>query len=433
MLEFLFTKTPLGFLTQSLWRDEAFSYLMAKESISNIFVLSANDFTPPIHSLMLKFWIWIFGSSEIALRSMSLVFYFISAYFFYLILSKVLKIKGLWKHAYMLLFFLNPMLHYFAFEARAYSLLVLLTLMSFYFLLKKGMKSYIAVSVVGLYTHYFMALIILIQALYVFLIDKRRKKIFKYISVMVLFFLPWVAFVIKQNNIANEPFWINDISKESLKLIPSILYSGYESGFYYLNDVVSNLNLTIYLYIFSGLVLYFQGVIKNRKIFLLLLIWGFLPAFLTLFLSNYKPVFLARYLIISTPALILLLILINEKLNKIFKYVLFFILLIQTFNFSALQADYRQKLDYKKTISEIRLQSNQKDFLYVTSELDYHVAKYYFEEDRVYIYGKDYNDIPNFVGKVLIPKNSIKQIIPLYPSKAFILYPDLTYDIKTVF
>ena len=65
MLNFIFTKTPLFFLTQSFWRDEAFSYFMAKKNISEIIFLTAKDFNPPLYYSILHFWIKIFGGSEI--------------------------------------------------------------------------------------------------------------------------------------------------------------------------------------------------------------------------------------------------------------------------------------------------------------------------------------------------------------------------------
>ena len=92
MINFLFTKTPLFFFTQSLWRDEAFSYFLAKQSFLNILYLSSKDFTPPLYEFLLKTWIYFFGSSEIALRSLSLIAYLILAYFFYLFLNNIFKI-----------------------------------------------------------------------------------------------------------------------------------------------------------------------------------------------------------------------------------------------------------------------------------------------------------------------------------------------------
>ena len=433
MIDFLFTKTPLAYFVQSLWRDEAFTYLLTQESIIKILNLSAKDFTPPLHALLLKFWIWIFGTTEVALRSLSLVFYIISAYFFYLFLTKILRIKTIWKYLYLTLFLFNPVLNYFAFESRTYSLLFLVSLASFYFLLRKKYIHYFITLGIGLYTHYFMLLIMGCQIIYILFTEKKPFNVFKKMTISILVFTPWILYVISQNKLINEPFWINSLSKESLRLIPAILYSGYESGYYYLNEIVANLNLTIFLYIFAGLYLYIKGEIKNKKLFFVLLLWGFLPSFIALAVSTYKPVFLSRYLIISTFGILLYLIFINEKLNKIVKYILFGILLLQTFNYSMIQIENRAKPPYKKIFSEIKNQSNKNDLVYVESELDYHVAKYYFDPKRVFIYNKNYKDIPNFVGKVLIPKGSIKSTIPKYPTKAFILYSNLSYDIKTVF
>jgi uncharacterized membrane protein len=75
MLDYLFTKTPLIFLTQNLWRDEAFSYLLAKEPISKMLPLTAGDFSPPLYYIVLHYWMSIFGTSEVALRSLSTLFF----------------------------------------------------------------------------------------------------------------------------------------------------------------------------------------------------------------------------------------------------------------------------------------------------------------------------------------------------------------------
>src|SRR3990167_3959634 len=146
MLNFLFQKTPLNYLVQSIWRDEAFSYLLAKKNFWEIFSLSAQDFSPPLYPLLLKFWISIFGSSEIALRSLSFVAYLFTFYFFYMFLTKILRTSKTWTIIYSILFFINPFLNYYAFEARAYSLFSLFTIASFYYFLSKKKLPYIVIT-----------------------------------------------------------------------------------------------------------------------------------------------------------------------------------------------------------------------------------------------------------------------------------------------
>ena len=79
MTEFVFTQTPLLYLTQSLWRDEAFSVMLARHSLLDIVRLSAGDFTPPLYYILLHVWMTFFGSSEIAVRLLSFVFHIATA------------------------------------------------------------------------------------------------------------------------------------------------------------------------------------------------------------------------------------------------------------------------------------------------------------------------------------------------------------------
>ena len=62
-------------LRQSVWFDEAYSIMVAKRSASEIIRLSALDTHPPLYYLVLKIWANVFGWSELALRSLSVIFY----------------------------------------------------------------------------------------------------------------------------------------------------------------------------------------------------------------------------------------------------------------------------------------------------------------------------------------------------------------------
>ena len=62
-------------LRQSVWFDEAYSIMVAKRSASEIIRLSALDTHPSLYYLILKIWANVFGWSELALRSLSVIFY----------------------------------------------------------------------------------------------------------------------------------------------------------------------------------------------------------------------------------------------------------------------------------------------------------------------------------------------------------------------
>ncbi|MBI2641658.1 glycosyltransferase family 39 protein [Candidatus Roizmanbacteria bacterium] len=104
-MNFLFNSTPLKFLVQDLWRDEAFSFLLAKKNIFEIIILSAKDYTPPLHAILLHFWVKLFGTSEISLRIPSLLFYWATIYVSYLFLKNIFRFGN--KKSFFYLIFLS--------------------------------------------------------------------------------------------------------------------------------------------------------------------------------------------------------------------------------------------------------------------------------------------------------------------------------------
>ncbi len=62
-------------LNQSLWLDEATSALVTRMSLADFFgKFMPGDFHPPLYYLALRAWGTLFGTSEIALRSLSILF-----------------------------------------------------------------------------------------------------------------------------------------------------------------------------------------------------------------------------------------------------------------------------------------------------------------------------------------------------------------------
>jgi len=419
MFTWLFTKTPLAFLVQSLWRDEAFSYLLAKKDIFQIIILTAKDFNPPLYYLILHYWIKIFGSSEIALRSLSLTFYWATVYIGFLFLTDFFKMKL--KKAFFYTFFIavNPLLIYYAFEARMYSMFAFFAVLSFYSLYKKNAKLYLISSLLGIYTHYFMILAVITQ----YFLSKFKQKL------VLIGFLPWIFFVLINKGFNTEMFWIKSIGVKSLINFIGQIYTGYEPEFNFYDKSIFPLSLTLLTIITVGYLRF-----RNQK-FKFLLYWGVgIPFFITL-ISFVKPVFLPRYLIFSSIGLILLLIFIIEKFPLFFRYLIVALLLIITLNYNQLQIKERKKSNIKKTIAEIKYLMKNNDVLYVTDELDFFTVQYYLDEkkDKVYIWGKTYEEIPSYVGKTLIPKEKIINSLPLYPNKAFILNSDGQYSIQAMY
>ncbi len=435
MLNFVFTKTPLAFLIQSFWRDEAFSYLLAKKNVLAIISLTAKDFNPPFYYLTLHFWIKMFGSSEIAIRSLSYIFYWASIYLCFLFLNRILKINIKKSLVYLVLFITNPIFIYYAFEGRMYAMFLFFSLLSFYFFIRKNYKWYFISTILGLYTHYFMILVVFIQWFYVLYyqpLKQKKEKFFKHFRLLFYSFLPWLIFVLLNNSLIKQTFWIE---KPSLKMIinfPAIIYTGYERGWG--QDSKHFSLISLFIVISMLLVFYKKNKKSNQKsVLLLFFLWFFLPNLLILLISFIKPLFLSRYLIFTTPPIIFLIIFLLESLSKKTKIFLFFLVLFFNLNYNAYQTTYRKKTDISKVVNQIKPLLNNQDSIYVTDPLNFHTAQYYFDEKKVYIYGKPYDEIPNYVGKILIPKKRIKNVLPKYPKKAFIIKDDLTYNIQAAY
>jgi len=443
MINYLFTKTPLVFLVQSLWRDEAFSYFLAKKNILQIVFLTAKDFNPPLYYLLLHFWMKFFGSSEIALRIFSLLAFWATLYIIYLILTEILRISSKKSFIYLLFFLFNPLLLCYAFEVRMYSLFAFFATACFYAFYRKKKWLYFTTTLLGLYTHYFMFFAVASQLIYLVILKKNKIKTsisIKSIIPPLVFFIPWIIYVSKMVTTSGS-FWIAAPNLIEIFYLPAFIFTGYELAHNYLPVAKDG---TVHSLIYLSLVLlvvtiagYFQIKKKNKKeissLFYYLAIWGLGIPLAVFFISFIKPIFLPRYLIFTTVGLFLLLIVSFKALPKLLQLITLFLLVITIFYSFTLKTTFQTKANMRETIGEIKKLANKDDLLYVTSELDYLLGQYYFDENRVYIYGKTYEEIPNYVGKVLISKDAIVTSLPRYPKKAFILKSDQTYDIQAVF
>jgi len=438
MLNWLFTKTPLLYLVQPFWRDEAFSYFMAKKSIIEIAFLTAKDFNPPLYYFLLHFWMKIFGSSEIALRSLSIMFFWANISIIFLFLIEIFKMKERKATFYLLIFIVNPILLFYAFEARMYSMLAFLATLSFYAFFKKNERLYLFAMIAGLFTHYFMVLIAFSHLLILKMSKNKSENIkVKNIYISLLTFLPWVIFFVIQNGLSSN-FWIQKPNFSSIFGLLGIIYSGNESSFY---PTATNQTIEINL-IYLSIILMFIVLIgvflyakrSNRvsqTIFETLAFWGIgIPLFVWLF-SFIKPIYFPRYLIFASVGLLFLIIFILEKLNNKLQIIFMVALIILSINYQKLQISYRKKADIINVLKEIDMLAGKKDRVYA-EELDYFTVQYYLKNKKVYIYDKNYKDISTFNGKALINKDQVALNLPTYPQKAFI-YRDGSYTISALY
>jgi len=119
---------------QSLWADEGNSVALAGRSPADITYGAAYDIHPPLYYYLLHFWVWPFGTSEFAVRSLSAVIGILLACLTFL-LGRYLFDSWVGLVA-AFLSAISPFQVYYSQEARMYILLAALSALSVYFFLR---------------------------------------------------------------------------------------------------------------------------------------------------------------------------------------------------------------------------------------------------------------------------------------------------------
>ena len=314
----------LPFIHQSLWLDEAIEALALMGKKGPILKYALADFQPPIYHFILKFWTNIFGYSEIALRTPSLIFSLLSIWF----AIKIAREIGNRRSAIItgLLLATNPLHIYYSAEGRTYMLTTFLVTASFYYFLKlkrsakvevfppKGtlpsaIRSteflYLLFTIASLWSSYLAWIAIGLQLLY--LLYLRRFDLLKYPLVAFATLVFWLPSVLRQLNIgfstvAHSPNWGRVVGGFELIRLP-------RTWFKFIAGRVSFVNKKLYLLImftlFSFHFLYLKKAWKAK--YRLLWLWLLGSILIAYFLSLFVPVYQYFRLLFTLPAYTILL------------------------------------------------------------------------------------------------------------------------------
>ncbi len=226
---------------QSFWNDEGNSARIAERSLQLITEGAAGDIHPPLYYYVLHFWRGAFGSSELALRSLSAILGSVLVWLTYLIAKRLFAVKiGL---VAALVAAIDPFQIYYSQEARMYMLLAVIGAASTLVLIQllerwssgrgvRGEEQPVSVSLrgrtsgargkvglsslnlvilsllyaLGLYTHYAFPFVIVTHFLIVIawaLTD--RKRLLRHVITWIgiggaagILFIPWLPIAIRQ-------------------------------------------------------------------------------------------------------------------------------------------------------------------------------------------------------------------------------------------
>lgn len=432
MLNTLLTHTPLLYLTQSLWRDEAFSILAAERPIS--FIFTKLGFEPPVYYTLLHFWVRIFGESEIATRSLSLLG-FVFAIILVIKWSESL-FKKHWLSWFAPLFFtLNPMLLYYAFEVRTYGWYTFFATAALYTYANKRWFWFIASSILGFYTHTYFGFHLLALGLHwlyveIYPIRHSWKLIFSRLSTksfltIGISTLPWIVKIVREATRLKDSWYF----PVDLHLVYSVLgnmFVGYEGTPWYGWTYTKYLSI---LLLACGILAAHHIRVKKQN--LLFILSAIVPLITCIGISFIKPLFVNRYLISVTVAEVFVVISAiesfkNKTIQKCAAAVFLGIVLWVNWWYPPQHA----KLPIRDTMISIHAIRKSTDIFLASSPIIYLEVKYYANDrSRVYLYNPSQGIFPWYVGDAVITSQDMVQELPLFPTRAFLVHEDGSYDI----
>jgi uncharacterized membrane protein len=214
----------------SIWFDEAYSAYIIRFNYGEIAHYTGIDVHPPLYYWTLKTWQYVFGSSEFALRSMSLLFGLVALLFGFLLVK-----RWFGRHAALVslwLLALSPMMIRYGQEARMYTMATAIVLGATYVLVvaldskkRTAWLLYAGLIAAGMLTHYFTAFAWIAHWFWrIATTYKPRIGIVGWVRAVcggywlvsyllaVLIFLPWLPYMSAQLlGIQSSGFWIGPV------------------------------------------------------------------------------------------------------------------------------------------------------------------------------------------------------------------------------
>ncbi len=422
---------PFLFLTQSLWRDEAYSILISQKPIFTYLHLS---FEPPLYYIFLHVWMRVFGTSEIAVRSLSLVAFLIAIFYVGKLAKKIYGSS--WLSTFLpICFFLNPMLFYYAFEARAYGWYLAFTVLSTYAYVEKKWLMYVAATVLGLYTHAYMVFVIGVQCIH-YVVTHIHARIHKthhtvsdrflpsVIGVGILY-IPWIVKMYTDIPRLKQS-WYFPVDTQLFKSVLGNIFLGYEGTPWNLWIFMQRVSFVL---IVCSLIAIFRKKDRSFTYYFFLLLY--VPLITILAISVYKPLYVMRYMIPATVAEVFLITaaiasIKNQTIQKIIGTLLCTFLV----GFSFWFAPNHKKPDIRSVMAEINTLQRKQDAIFVDDALILYEAMYYNTSPTpIYWYNPNRYSFPWYIGDFILQKGQNIAEIPPYPYRAFLIHLNGTYEI----
>jgi uncharacterized membrane protein len=392
----------------SLWGDEAFSAVLAQKGFIHMLQVVAKDTSPPLFYIIMFIWFRIFGSSEVAIRSLSFLFYLGTVWIIYLISRELFsKKEAVWAAA---LTFFNPFLFLYAFEGRMYFTLLFFVSLSYYFFIKKRKLGHILSSAAALCSHHFAIFAIFTQFIYASaeLVTQKKQarwnqfwNLIKHYSLIGVLYIPWLYPFYLQTKLVAGGFWLG---KPQLKAISDTFFN-FIKGDQIVFSIQKRLPILTLLLLAAR-----KWQKKNRKKDILLILWTVTPILATWLISQTKlSIFYERYLLYSVPPLMLLLASRTRKIALPIKgviLIIFILVCLQLFT-------HPYKRPFRKLANFAKAYLNTEDYFLINYNGHAHhlwEAKYYQLNAPLYVPN---GQLPFYVGTAQMTPNDIVKKLPV--------------------
>lgn len=332
---------------QSFWYDEAFSVYLARFDLGTITARTAADIQPPLYYYLLNVWMALAGDSEFAVRFLSLVFGVLTVPLMYVTAKRLFNTNAALFAS--LIAMLSALYLWYSQEARMYTLITFLGLLASYALVRAlGRETgdrrlnarvekretrnertgavasrrwwivFVVASIAAIYTHYFAFTLLAFQFLYaLYVIFSARPlrfletpKVWIAFAGILVAFLPWVPFMLNRLG-EDASYFRGDLKLDEAVRRILINFSVGESVL----EATAQYIAIVWLVILA--VVLIATLLNTRRSTLhtfrstagipFAILYFVVPLALLLFLFSRNPKFNARYLMLASPGLYLLL------------------------------------------------------------------------------------------------------------------------------
>ena len=310
--------------TESLWVDEGYQVSIVTASFAEMMNdLLYCDNHPPLYAFILRLWVALFGSSEVAIRFPSVIFGTLSIFIIYRI-GAVLFDEYVGIVAALIVAFSEFQIHYSQ-EARSLALLGLLSLLSYYYFIiylkqRTWLTSvcYIIYTSLLMYTHIYGIFLIFSQNIIMSTIspmaDKDGNPSLKHWillqGILCVLFIPWAHVMVRQVIRVQSGLWIPQPSFVTI-LSSLVQFSGSILMFLFLFLLTSfallqkwkNGEKFQWKVLFNSTEKYNHSLYITSVSKIILLLWLFFPIIFPFLISQVTtPIYRTRYIIGSAFA-----------------------------------------------------------------------------------------------------------------------------------